>query len=377
MTPGMKYLFGLLLIWQIPLGAISQSYRHTHQIEVNQHPFDNSSLYVTSHKFEDEFDYRTNVSFTTAKPNKYVAEKVKTVELYNFKNQLFYRCELDKKGKVVKTGIQGQKYFITNKTVDLNKSHRISEIGYYKNDLLMRLDTVIFYVHTYMSGDTVFTYHERRTISYMRGQLINEKNRYLNGRYLNKKIEISDGPNLVIPSANGKKEKSKVYLKKAFKTNFDSLSILLTKDVRYFSSPFHQLGGQDLTWESVQSHAFFYLLNQQSIEFYPVEGADFNEPLQYQERMWCGSSDYDRQHYNDGRSYRYSRLENGLYDTYSLYYYPVDPNPPKKEPRPKDSTAVDEGGLSPQIEEIIDTGPRRLSTPEISAIYHYKYTFYE
>ena len=164
MTAGMRFVLGLLLIWQMPLGAFSQTYGHTHQIEFDQHPFDNSSRYITSQKFEKEFDYRTDVSFTSPRPNKYVAEKVKTVELYNSKNQLFYHCELDTHGKVVKTGIQGKKYFITNRRVDLNKSHSISEIGFYKNDVLMRLDTVIFYVHTYDSGDTVFTFHERRTI---------------------------------------------------------------------------------------------------------------------------------------------------------------------------------------------------------------------
>ena len=79
MTAGMRFVLGLLLIWQMPLGAFSQTYGHTHQIEVDQHPFDNSSRYITSEKFEKEFDYRKDVSFTSPRPNKYVAEKAKTV----------------------------------------------------------------------------------------------------------------------------------------------------------------------------------------------------------------------------------------------------------------------------------------------------------
>lgn len=373
----MKYVFVLFIIGLWPLSVLSQSYRDTEQIQVKKHPFGSTSKYMPSHTFEKEFLYRSELSFTSPKPNKYKKLKVKTVELYNSKGHLFYQSQIDKSGKVLKTGVQGRKYFITNKNVAINKSHQVSETGYYKNDVLMRLDTVIDYVHIYNMGDTILTFHEHRTISYIQGGLVNKKNRYLNARYLNKKIELAENPFQVMPITNEKKEKKKFYLKKAFKTDYDSLSLFITKDVRSFSSPCHNLGEQKLTWENVKSHSFFKLFNQKSIETYSVEGANFNEPLQLQERMYCGNSDYDREHYYDGRSYKYSRLENGLYDTYSLYYYPVDPNPPKRKPIPQDSVKMGDKYVLLEIEFIDTPGPRRLSTPEIKMIYQYKYSFYE
>lgn len=359
--------------------ASGQSWRKTPQIQiVDKNPFGNYGGYFPAHTFERKFDKRAGLEFTQPDQEKYRKAKVKTVSLYNTSGTLFYRCELDALGQVVETGILGRNYFITRKVVQINPSYQITKTGYYKEDQLMKLDSVIIFVHKYEVGDTILTYHEKRIVTYMMGSLVNEKNDYLNERYLNKKIETPDSDQFLVVEPEDKKDRKKVYLKKELRTDYDSLAFINVKDVRYFNSAYHKVGDVELNWEDVSSHPFFELVNQKMIENCLVDGACFEEPMFPGRRndMICGYGEYQRRHYNDGKSYGYTKRPDGLFDTYYLDYYPVDPNPPKQEEKAVDTSNVDEIIII-EPEMLRDAGPRRLSTPERSIIYEYRYTFFD
>ncbi len=295
----------------------------------------------------------------------YKKNKVKKVSIYNRKDYLMYTAEVDTNGNLWGIKTRGARFFVSYRTIEISKQHVIQERAYYKNDLLMRMDSIVNKVCVYEEGDSMLVYHEKRMISYWRGSLINEKNEYLNATYLGQIVQPERSPLDEPEEEDSHVDTTMLYFTEAKRTDYTDQLLYTYKSYVQHSLESNLIAGERVPWDKIKDHSFYKVYRPEFFEDCPVDGACFEEPVHFSEAMWCGSADYDRAHAQDGHSYRYAFLENGLYNTYILDYYPIDPNPaPPSE---------QENKLDLDLEEM---GPQRLSTPESSVLYTYRYVYY-
>ena len=173
--------------------------------------------------------YQSEVKFGDAAF--YKSKKVKSINVYSERKNKLYSFDLDIDGKVLKTGVQ-EHYFKTSENYYDKDSLYCSVTCYWQGEVLVRTDTNRLKQMEWKRNDTLLFCSERELKTNKIGYLINEQNRYYNEQYLNKKIKLENPP-MMIHLEGEDYTKPRIYLKKPFKTNYDSLKMYATFNYRY------------------------------------------------------------------------------------------------------------------------------------------------
>lgn len=313
--------------------------------------------------------YQSEVSFGDAAF--YKSKKVKSITVYGERKNKLYSFDLDTNGKVLKTGVQ-EYYFKTSENYFDKDSLYCSVRCYWQGDILVRTDTNKLKQMEWKRNDTLLFCSKRELRTNKIGYLLNEQNRYYNEQYLSKKIKLKNPP-IMIYMEGDDYTKPRIYLKKPFKTDYDSLKMYATFSYGFIDNKYGsaQNGKQEIDLNAINDG--FYCKNCDAISSmeYFIEGENFDEPTEYIEPNYCGSHYYRIAHWNDGISYKFDLNEKGLRTKQYLLYYREDTSTP--EPT-KESKASNEVQI---IAHLPENTVRRVSTPTEQLINTIEYTYYE
>lgn len=353
------------LVFFILLLSIQLFSQYHEQISVEMTSANELGYYYSSETFDRRFRIEGEYKFANGLPAFYKSKKVKRIEIYDLDNRLNYECNLDTAGKIIDYGFLMKNYFLKIKTEQLKPEEYYRVIQYFQDGELVKKDSNFNYYKEFKNFDTSFYFSVDSRFQYMRGDLINAQNRYYNERYFNKNVDDKESSlgNRGVFSMNLADQK---YYTKPFKADYDSLKLYLTEHILYAEGFHHYDGKKKLEWSDVQDHHFFRQSKDKSINDYYVDGAEFNEPVFTQERMWCGNS-LNRSRYDDGNRFFYGKNAVGLQDTLYVDHYPIDPNP--EPPVAKDSSTQ-------AILYANDQQPARLSTPIRTPKLYFKYEYF-
>ena len=158
------------------------------------------------------------------------------------------------------------------------------------------------------------------------GKVINEQNRYYNDKYYNKALRISNPLFMQMPDSINRSVSSfnpqlpHIYLRKLLRTDYDSLKWYCSEEVALDGNLncYLQSSKRNVPEDSLKGHPFLKHYKTNQIHRYNVEGAGFNEPVNY------NPDDIENSHgmdYDDGMVYGYTSNAAGLHDTYYVDYY--------------------------------------------------------
>ncbi len=373
----MKLIFLSFLLLLLSFQSVAQ------EVDIAYGQYMRSDYYY-SPRFNDRYISNNYYSFSLQGTAFYQQKKVKRVEIIDPYSQLFWMIELDREGKILKTGIKGNPYFTTTQRMG-NQETDTTITCYFQNDQLMKVDTSIVYVFRYTHGDTTVSFNRTITKTYKLGSLINEQNAYYNEKYLNKPLLLEqEYPMLILPVfvvdrkgrlVAAKNDGPQVYLSEKLKADYDTSKLYLCQSNTVNSDLYATGdGGQtDLPLKQLQKHAFYkYCQSGAEINSF-TDGEDFNEPSESHRAMFCGSMLYNNYDYNATKE-GYVHNENGLRDFMYSDFYPLDTAKTEAVKIP-----VDPNGLviyqNPSAFHY--QSPKRVSTPERIILFRFRYEYFE
>ncbi|GEM_PF-5459386 len=332
--------------------------------------------YTSSPRFEDRFRGAGDYTFRYGFSDFYKKKGVKHIQVFDDKGILQYECSIDTSGRAIQEGRQMRRYFFQQKVTQVSKEEYHKAQTYLEDGAAIRIDSIQGYYREYKNRDTNFYYSVNSSIVYLRGDLINERNRYYNEKYFNKDIVYNENSmqfyTLDFYSQFGTNEPPKYFTTK-FKTDYDSLKLYKSKHIRNVEGHHYYVAQEKLDASILQTHPFFISTHELPVYEHFVDGSDFTEPVVTNERMWCGNSLHRMQHYDNGRRYGFLENDMGLIDTFYVDFYEIDPNPPKPKKKPESDNNTE--GIS-NVVITQHSYPRRVSTPVRIPKLFFRYEFY-
>ena len=336
-----------------------------------------SGSFAYSKIYNDQFSEGGPYSFKVGNTGIYKNRKVKKVRVHNTEGELMFYCLLDSNGKVFEKGWQGQNYFVIYEIYQYDIYNYTTVTKYFKNNWLMKLDSVSGYYQDYKNADTSLYYSRTNRTHYLLGEIMNERNAYYNEKFFDKKIE-ADPNNLAISPLLMLPLKQKYYSKK-FKTDYQEGKLYKNSHAIYTTGFHHYNRQTELNRDIINWHPFFKDVSKSDVNEFYVDGANFTEPRKTYERMYCGYSlNRNRYRSDNGVSYRYCKRADGLYDYYYLNYYAEDTT---KIPTKKiGNEAVIDTVYNSLSVKVIESSQhkyiRRVTVPETTELFRFSYDFY-
>jgi|GEM_PF-5131745 len=356
----MVHLFRTFLFCSVATPAIAQ------EVQISQQ---GQSFYVTSYRFNDAFEVADQDSpfyFGTSSAF-YKEKKVKTVRVFpDRQQQASWVAEFDREGNVVKRGQRISSYFRTEEQFDTDTS-AIAVFRYYDYDQqhCLRTDSVITAYKTYRQGDSTICFARETRKIWKSGSLINQQNAYYNEHYLGvpKKTFYTfsfadkDGKSLI----DGYPPES--YLEDPLKTTYDDTTFYLSLTEQSDGDCYlvTASGRTAFPFESITNPAFLNDYGSRDETHWLTDDENFNEPVEFNERMLCGYARYQHNEYESNTYYDYTLNERGLHATYFSSYYP-----------PEEATAADQENQS-----NLQIRTRRTTTPVTVLQYRFEYEYFD
>ncbi|RYE26167.1 MAG: hypothetical protein EOP51_01380 [Sphingobacteriales bacterium] len=316
----MRCLLGILLLLQCSLiGAAQPPAERPLAISVGGGQYTGYS----EQWFGSRFEMRRYPYVQVLDTAFYKQRGIRKVEVLsaNRDSTVWWSATFDKAtGAVVEEAQLTGNYFLTVHNSKDSLQHTDTTVkAWYQASKLMRLDTVITTRYYYRQGDTNMSLMTTRSTSYYNGALIDEQNEYYNKTFLHR--HISDFTLGRTSTNEGGKVAKHVYLRRAFRTNYDSNRLYLARRDEHVEA-------FRATVDSGKSYIPIMQLNKQHPfvrRFYDkpntrcyTSGACFNEPRFYYESRACGTHIDEMQRERRETEYGLTTDRNGLYrDFYS------------------------------------------------------------